>query len=358
MSRISGEESKMKLSKEDFHWAASKGVISTDQANQLWQVFSSRESPASTFDIAHVTYYFGALIVISAMGWFMTLGWENFGGGGILVISCTYALCFVLAARTLWYEKNLRVPGGLLFTLAVWMTPLAIYGFERMVGFWTMSDPGTFHDFHVWIRGSWIFMELGTILAGLIALRFIHFPFLTFPVAFTLWYMSMDLTPILVRNDHFSWNSRLWVSAVFGAIMLLFAYVIDQRTEQDFAFWLYLFGMMAFWGGLSLMESGSEASKFVYSLINVGLMFLSVLLNRRVFIVFGALGVFGYLGHLSWTVFKNSMMFPFVLTFIGILVIFIGVQYQRNRAKIEQSILGLVPPELKRLLPRERLARS
>ncbi|MBZ5521399.1 MAG: hypothetical protein LAP21_03980 [Acidobacteriia bacterium] len=52
------------------------------------------------------------------------------------------------------------------------------------------------------------------------------------------------------------------------------------------------------------------------------------------------------------------MMFPFVLTFIGILVIFAGVQYQRNQEKIAQSILGLVPPGMKKLLPRQRLARS
>ncbi len=348
----------MKTSQEDFHWAADQGLISKEQSIRLWDALSARQSTSSPFDLAHVAYYFGALVVISAMGWFMTLGWERFGGGGIFLISSLYALLFALTGRTLWYKENLVVPGGLLFTLAVWMTPLAVYGLERMAGFWPSSDPGTFRDFHVWIRGSWILMELATILVGLIALRFIRFPFLTFPVSFALWYMSMDLTPLIVGNDHFTWHARLWVSAVFGLVMLLFAYVVDHRTDADYAFWLYLFGTMAFWGGLSLMESGSEVSKFVYCMINVCLMVLSVFLDRRVFMVFGALGVFGYLGHLSWTIFKDSMVFPFALTFIGILVIYVGVQYQRNQQKIAEAVLGVIPPGMQKLLPQRRAMRS
>jgi hypothetical protein len=33
-----------------------------------------------------------------------------------------------------------------------------------------------------------------------------------------------------------------------------------------------------------------------------------------VFVVLGGIGFFGYLGHLSWSVFANSFAFPFVLT--------------------------------------------
>jgi hypothetical protein len=111
---------------------------------------------------------------------------------------------------------------------------------------------------------------------------------------------------------------------------------------------------MAFWCGLSLMNSHSEAEKFLYCMINVGLMALSVLLGRKAFIVFGSLGVFGYLGHLSWTVFKDSMMFPFVLTLIGIFVIFLGVKYQKNEKKITEAVIRLIPAGLKPLLPMER----
>jgi ABC-type molybdate transport system permease subunit len=136
--------------------------------------------------------------------------------------------------------------------------------------------------------------------------------------------------------------------------MLLVAFCIDERSEEDYAFWGYFFGLLAFWGGLSLMESGSEWGKALYCLINVGLMLLSVLLQRRVFMVFGAMGVFGYLGYLSYDVFKDSLMFPFALSFLGVLIIALGIWYQRRREAIEQVVLGLVPASVQAILPKTR----
>jgi hypothetical protein len=320
----------------------------------LWSRLEKPSLSRQSFDFAHVAYYFGALVVMSAMGWFMTLGWEQFGGRGIFAIASIYALLFVATGWTLWSRDKLRVPGGLLFTLAVWMTPLAIYGIERMLGMWPGSDSFAFRDYHVWVNARWLLMETGTIVAGLIALYFVRFPFLTFPVAFSLWYMSMDLTPMMFGGKAFTWNERLWVSLLFGMTMLLFTYLIDRRTKEDFAFWGYLFGLMAFWGGLSLMESGSELNKFLYCLMNLGLIFLAVFLARRAFLVFGAMGVFGYLGHLSYTIFKDSLLFPLALTLIGLLVIFLGISYQKNRAAIEKFVLSLAPDAVRRLRPIER----
>jgi len=198
-------------------------------------------------------------------------------------------------------------------------------------------------------------MEIGTILAGLLALRYISFAFLSAPIAFSLWYMSMDLTPLLIGRTDFTYEERLWVSLLFGLLMLAASYLIDHRTREDFASWGYLFGMLAFWGGMSLMESQSEFTKFLYCLINVGLILISVFLDRRVFIVFGALGVNGYLGYLAYRVFEDSVLFPFALSFLGILVIYMGLQYQRNRDQIEAFVLNLFPASLHEMRPMNRV---
>jgi hypothetical protein len=52
----------MKISQEDLNWAADQGLISKEQASQLWGAFSNRESTSSPFDLAHLAYYFGALV--------------------------------------------------------------------------------------------------------------------------------------------------------------------------------------------------------------------------------------------------------------------------------------------------------
>ena len=341
------------ISREDLDWAASEKLLSPEQATLLWARLEARRSDRSNFGVANVAYYLGALIVMSALGWFMTLGWQKFGGGGIFLIAAAYAMAFLLAGYYLWFSQNLKIP-GLLFTLAVWMVPLAIYGLEELTGIWPQANPGAFRDYHIWVKGSWILMEIGTILAGSVALRFIRFPFLTFPIAFSLWYMSMDLTPLLLRKNEFSWNERLWVSLLFGALILIISYVVDRRTREDYAFWGYLFGLLAFWGGLSLMRSSSEFNKFLYGLINLGLMLAAIFLDRRAFLVFGGFGVFGYLAHLCYEVFKDSMMFPFALSVWGLLIIFLGIKYRRNHEAIESAILNFLPDGLKNLRPTAR----
>jgi hypothetical protein len=347
----------MEISKRDIEWAATQGLISAAQVDPFWTALEGRAGSRARFDLPHVAYYFGALVVMSAMGWFVTKAWERFGGAGLLVIACIYALGFIIAGHHLWFRQQLRVPGGLLFTLAVWMTPLGIYGFQRMTGIWLQPDPGAYRNYYEWVKGGWFFMEVGTILAGVVVLRFVRFPFLTFPVAFALWFMSMDLTPLIYGRPDFTWNQRLSVSLWFGLALLVLAFLVDRRTREDYAFWGYLFGTLAFWGGLSLMESGSELGKLVYCLVNVALILISVLLDRRVFMVFGALGIFGYLGHLAYTVFKDSLLFPFALSALGLAVIWLGIQYQRNRAAIEATILSVVPAGLRRQVARPRSGR-
>jgi hypothetical protein len=83
-------------------------------------------------------------------------------------------------------------------------------------------------------------------------------------------------------------------------------------------------------------------------------MLLAIFLDRRAFLVFGALGVFAYLGHLSYEVFKDSMMFPFALSVLGLLIIFLGIKYQRNHVTIEAAILNFLPGGLKNLRPTAR----
>ena len=197
-------------------------------------------------------------------------------------------------------------------------------------------------------------MEMATIAAGVIALWFFRFPFLTAPTAFVLWYVSMDLTPIISGGAVFDWELRLLVSLWFGLAMIAGSYVIDQRTEQDFSFWGYLFGLIAFWGGLSLLNSDGEVSKFFYFLINIALLGVSLFLRRRVFMVFRAFGVLGYIGYLASEIFEGSILFPFVLTMVGLGVIYLGIKLKRHGDKIEQAVENTLPVWMKRLRPSER----
>ena len=99
------------------------------------------------------------------------------------------------------------------------------------------------------------------------------------PIAVTVWYMSMDIANALMQNHGFDWQFTRDVSMVFGIGTIALAMWVDVRSRrsataewrQDFAFWLYLFGAIMFWGSLSMRDSSSEFGKFMYALLNVAL---------------------------------------------------------------------------------------
>ena len=257
----------MDLQRADLDDAVARQILDASQASDLWRFLGERHPARARFTGLHVAYYFGALVVIAAMGWLMTLGFQRMGPWAVSAIGASYAVLFVFCGQRLWRTADLKIPGGLLYTMAVCMTPLVIWGVEKGTGFWPDRDPGNYRDFYPFIRSSFIWMEAGTVLAALVALRKIRFPFLVAPAAVSLWFMSMDLSAYLAGHGH--WEAPLGqrVSIVFGLAMLFVAYLLDHRTREDFAFWLYLFGMTALWGAITSMDSGSEWRRFLYCLL-------------------------------------------------------------------------------------------
>lgn len=345
----------MKFTQEDLKWLVEQNVISHDQSVSLWDALAERNESKPILGFSNVLYYAGALLIICAMTWFMTLGWEKFGGTGIFALSASYMILFMYLGKRFWSKQQFKIPGGLLFTVAVSITPLAIYGLEKAFDVWPQVSAHDYSSYHSLVMGTWFWMELGTILVGLITLKYIRFPFLTAPIAFTLWYMSMDMTPLLFGQKSWTWEQYQYVSIFFGALMLLGAYCIDRKTKEDFAFWMYQFGLFSFWFGASSFIWGKpELWQSLWCLLNVSLFLCSVLLKRKVFLVFGSLGILGYLGHLSYELFKDSYIFPFVVSIIGLGIIFAGVFYQKNQEKIERFILRVTPSTIINLLPQNR----
>lgn len=342
----------MPLPRSQLDEAARRGIITSDQADALWDFLGAQAAETPSFRTTHILYYLGGLTAIGAMTLFMTLGWERFGGMGLFFISLAYGAAGLGLTEFLLRRKGLAIPAGITATFVVALTPLAVYGLQSALGYWA---PGrVYRDYHVFIDWRWILMELATLAAGAAMLGRYRLPFLVMPVAATLWYLSMDLTPFLFGLADASWDLRKFISLYFGILMVLLAFWVDVRTrhEKDYPFWLYLFGVLTFWGGLSLMHSDSEWSKFLYLCINLLMILIGAALSRRVFAVFGGVGAAGYVGHLAHEVFKDSMAFPFVLTAIGLGVIWLGVVWQRHEQAIQDRLRALLPQPLRELVER------
>jgi hypothetical protein len=343
-----------KIARQELEGAVSAGIVRAEQADKLAAYLGAGPSQVQPrFTFVHVLYYLGGMIAIGAMSLFMTLGWNSLGGWGGCLTAILYGALALLLSHWFLEQKRLYIPAGIMATLAVVMVPLAIFAAQTALGYWGENKP--YRDYHVFIDWRWIMMEFGTLAIGAILLWRYRFPFMLMPIAVTLWYMSMDMAQFLAggRGGLDSWELRKLVSLYFGLAMIVLAFWVDLRSRTssaDYAFWLYLFGVLTFWGGLSSMVSNSKLGKLAYCGINVLMILMGAVLGRRVFAVFGGLGVAFYLGYLSWRVFKDSLVFPFALSLIGLAIIWLGVVWHRREAQWSARLRGFLPAPVRELI--------
>ncbi|MGH8807210.1 MAG: DUF2157 domain-containing protein [Noviherbaspirillum sp.] len=355
----------MKFKREDLQAAADAGVLNPAEIDGLLAFLSQRyaQSPQHTarFSGTHILYYLGGMLAICAASLFANLAVEAFGMGALLLLSVLYALAAIGIAVKL--EKHgFGIPAGIFATLAIALVPLAVYALQHVLGFWADGTHAQhYRDYHRYIDWRWLVMELATLAAGVALLWRFRYPFLTMPIAVTLWYMGMDIVPALVMQaggdpDNWfggaTWELRKKVSLAFGLVMLLFAFWVDLRSRKgkDYAYWLYLFGLLTFWGALSMMHAGGLAGKLLYLALNFGLVFIGAVLGRRVFAVFGGIGIALVLGDLSWNLFKDSFAFVLILSLLGFALIGIGLWWSRHEAVLAQRLRALLPDDLRELL--------
>ena len=353
---------RVQLSWQDLEDAVQGGAMQEADARALWLRWATSGSAqrldiraqalaGPRFSFTNTLYYFGGMVAIGAMSLFMTLGWQAFGAWGLGAISAAYLLACLKVADHLKH-RQLAVPAGILATLAVVLVPLLAWSVQHALGWWPPGGLSSYSAYHTHINWRWLTLEFVTLAAGVVMLWRYRLPFMVMPIAVTLWYMNMDVAHALWSDvGHWDWKFVRDVSLVFGIATVFIALWVDVRSRraltaewrQDYAFWLYLFGTLMFWGGLSLRDSDSELGKAFYCLINLVLVFAGAAIGRRVFTVFGGLGVAIYLGHLSYKVFGDSLLFPFALTLLGLGVVSLGIWWQRHEARINATLSRWVP---------------
>lgn len=338
-------------------------VIDEQTASAISTYFDDRYGDRPRLDVTSVGYYFGALIVMLAFAWFLFEGFERYGGGALMLIAPSYAVLFVLAGNWLWKQPRLRQAGGLLYTLAICMVPILVYGFEEYMGWYPilageiddLSDAARL-EFGRQLNLANIWIALAALVAGLAVLPVRKFAFMAVVPIVAFHQLWLAIVAVLAggQPDDQTVGIHLVLS---GLVVMAVGFLVDRRTEKDFAFWLYGLGLAHFWVGMLVLLDSSEAIWLAFAAINVALVIVSILLQRRAFMVAGALGVFIYLGHLGFETFEDSLLFPFVLSFVGLAIIGVAVWYKKHEERIQEAMLGALPAAVRKRLPSARRAR-
>jgi hypothetical protein len=283
----------------------------------------------------------------------MVTSWDSFGPKGIAIISALYFTVFLTAGYFMFFKKNMEVAGGILFSVSIAIVPLLVFSILKVYNRWPQG--WEYNDYYEWVKGKWIILEISTILVALPILYKTKFPFIVFLIAGSLWFFSMDIVPLIYKTTYFTWTERANISIIFGLCMIGIGYVADVKLKKDYAFWMYLFGLITLSSGLSVFYNVDLYKFTLLGIVNILLILFSVFLNRNVFIVFGTIGLTQFLSRLSWEFFKGSVLFPFALTIIGVFLIILGILFQKNRKRIEDKIINKLPSYILNLRPKRNI---
>ena len=285
----------MKYTDEQLNEAVQNNIFSREQVDQFKILIKNSDKQMSK--LLKILYYGGGFLIISAMTWLIGTSLASFGEKGIVCFLTLYLIIFFVAGYILFYKKNLETAGGLLFSVSISLVPLLIFCILRLVDFW---DVGTeYEDFYVWIKGRFIILELCTIIFAVPILIKTKFPFILFLIAFALWFMSMDIEPIIFEKTKTTWTERAIVSRIFGFIVIIFGYIFDIKFKKDYSFWLYLFGLLTLTSGFSVFYNKDNFMFIIFGGVHVLMIIFSIILDRNVFLVFGTIGIIEFLGRLS-----------------------------------------------------------
>jgi len=318
-----------------------RGIITAAQRDALRALDDAVLAPPTVearrgMNAVTVAYWAGAIAVLLAFGWFLVKRWATLGATGVLIVALIYAALFAFVARVL-FKNGFRHAASIATVLVVGMTPLVAWSLLTLTGQWDLypssQNPSFYGPFEpVWYQLRWLPIELATILAALIALRYVRFGVLALPIAAALVAFGAHSVGLFFDPEVANaLGGRLPLLLAF--VLLTIGYTLDVRTTdgEDYAIWFYLAGLGTLAAAIGEFWSDSPAiTAHVMLAGSVILALAAVRLGRRILLLAAFIGFVTYLGYLAFDVFKTALEFPVALATVGMVVILAAVGLQRR----------------------------
>jgi len=206
-----------------------------------------------------------------------------------------------------------------------------------------MPDPAIYTDplsrYEPYVASRLMVLDLATIGVALAAIRRVTFSVLAAPIAVALVALLLHLGQAL-GNPRFTWYTGPYYECVVACAMIAIAYAVERRQPpgEDYAFWIYLAGLVMLLVAYVWVWSYIGRWRHALPLVAVALVTASLYLRRRTFLVAGGVAAFGYLGYLAFDVFQRVIALPIALATLGLLVIVSTVWMQRRFPRLVDRV--------------------
>jgi hypothetical protein len=300
--------------------------------------------------------YFGAVLIVSELTWLTTDVYEHHHAKGMFGLGGVFIVFFTYFAHIFW-QKNMRIPAGLLYLLGVISVPLLmLYPVELFQQWLTSIGVSGF-------KTAWM-LEILTVIVGVIYFYYRRCSILLLPIIVSSSLLLIDVSDSVLHSKRIlSFYPSQLVSFVFGSFLNGIAFYWDKRTKEDFSWWAYFIGGNLAWFALYtrcldfLWYPSAKGEVFILSflLFSIFYFFGGFLLNRKLFIILGALGTFHTAWYFANKLFKDALFSPFMLVGVGLLIITLGLLCQKHHVRMRKALHQILPDFIKRKLPEYRL---
>lgn len=317
---------------------ARQGTITKDELNQAYaegatvNLSTTEEQPTHKIGVVEILYYVGGAIVFIGIAVLINQHWSELNVAARILSTLGAGLAAFVVGILLAQSPKTGGVSQAFYLISALVTPIGIGVVLDNAG----ADVGA--------------SEAQTIIAlvmliGFLACLFLlrRTIFLVFSIIFGTW-LVFSLTNWIVGSSPI-WGGHFYEYRVLivGLSYLLLGYSCAKNQWRNVSGWLYSAGVIGFLGAAMALGGYSPNENIFWEVFFVilvfGVIFLSVYLRSRSFLIFGAIYLMAYVLKITSEYFSQSLGWPFALIVSGLALIGIGYfAYYLNKKYIVKQI--------------------
>lgn len=304
---------------EELKTALASGAISQSEVLETMkqETFVQPDSSAKKMDLSQIMYYIGGGIVFVGICILIFQNWEHLPTFAKIGVTLGFSFLALVAAMLFNKYEKFKGIAQAFFLLTFLVMPLGFYITIDKMGI-DIGSVGV--SVLVWFVLTLVFSSLFyyyrstslLLYVILFATGFFHF--------MINWMVGANLPQTETVVEY-----RFLVT---GLAYILLGLYLSKTTHSTLTGFLYGFGCLGFLGASMALGGWSPNQnifwELIYPVLVFGIIFSSVYLKAKSFLVLGTIFLIGYIFKLTSEYFQQSMGWPLALVVAGFLVMLIG----------------------------------
>jgi hypothetical protein len=297
-----------------------EGELTKEELLDIYQKFAHtdlRETMSQQSRISNILYYIGGIVVFLGICIFVGTNWERLNQVTKILTTLGFSVAMHVAAVLLGFYKHLKKVADSFYFLSALVAPLGIFVTMDLAG--VNVNTAGMHSLIAAILfavyGSSYFYDRRNI-------------FVVLMIVFGTWLFFSFTTFVMGGRPFSNWDFIKYRWLVAGLSYMLLGYAFVHTEKRRVSPWLYGLGVVAFLTAALCLGGWSPNQSMVWELlfpgVVFGIIFLSVYLKVKSFLVFGTMFLMIYILKITSEYFTSGFGWALSLIFVGFALMGVG----------------------------------